>query len=198
MRRGPHDHLEAIIYMSRATPRKTKGTADWLGPLRAGLASGRPLAHRDHGPDGPESVEGPFLGPRAPSRTSGGRSPVSAAGAGSPVGTISAHGPDTGFGALPTMRGAPLGVTPGSIGFGSPTSPGQPAVVFPHATPARRSSRPSPRPSPRRGYRRGSRSALETGLRSRSEADVEREGIIVGVVSPCFSFSFAFFQQASL
>jgi hypothetical protein len=175
--------------------------AGWSGSRPAALASGRPFARRDHGPDGPdgpEGVEDLSLRVHAPSRASECGFPLSAAGAGSPVGTISAHGPDTGFGALPTMRGAPLGVTPGSIGFGSPTSPGQPAVVFPLATPARRSSRPSPRPSPRRGYRRGSRSALETGLRSRSEADVEREGIIVGVVSPCFSFSFAFFQQASL
>jgi hypothetical protein len=37
VRRGPHDHLEVIIYMSRAIPRKTKGTDDWLGPGRVGV-----------------------------------------------------------------------------------------------------------------------------------------------------------------
>jgi hypothetical protein len=186
--------------MSRATPRNAKG--GWSVWLTAGSVGLRPLlrspgpwsrrsrwSRRRRRPLSAGSCALPSFGMRVSAFC--GRRWL-------PVGTISAHGPDTGFGALPTMRGAPLGVTPGSIGFGSPTSPGQPAVVFPLATPARRSSRPSPRPSPRRGYRRGSRSALETGLRSRSEADVEREGIIVGVVSPCFSFSFAFFQQASL
>jgi hypothetical protein len=101
MNRGPRDHPEAIIYMSRATLRKTKGAAGWPGSWQAGLASGGPLAHRDHGPDGPdgpEGVEPPFLPPRGPSRASGGRS---AAGTGSPLGTISAHGPDIGFGGTP-------------------------------------------------------------------------------------------------
>ena len=42
VRRGPHDHQEAIIYMSRATPRKAKGRAARPNSPPAGLASGRP------------------------------------------------------------------------------------------------------------------------------------------------------------
>jgi hypothetical protein len=191
VRRGPHDHLGAIIYMSRATPRKTKGTADWLGPLRAGLASGRPLAHRDHGPDGPESVEGPFLGPRAPSRTSGGRSPVSAAGAGSPVGTISAHGPDTGsdrerraFGGDPRLPQLWFARAFGSTGCGL--------------------AAPTFRPVACRARRRGGRRAVVPGRPSKPVFEAvlphaaggnATTGIIVGVVSLCFSFSFPFDQQ---
>jgi hypothetical protein len=42
VRRGPHDHLEAIIYMSRATPRKAKGAAGWRGSRPAGRPQAAP------------------------------------------------------------------------------------------------------------------------------------------------------------
>jgi hypothetical protein len=42
VRRGPRDHLEAIIYMSRATPRKAKGAAGWPGSRPAGPPSDLP------------------------------------------------------------------------------------------------------------------------------------------------------------
>lgn len=115
VRRGPHDHLEAIIYMSRATPRKAKGRPLGLAHGRQASCQAAPSPPRDHGPDGPdgpEGVEGPFLRPRIPSPASGGGSPVSAAGAGSPVGTISAHGPDTAFGGTPDHRWRAFGGDP--------------------------------------------------------------------------------------
>ena len=94
--RGPRDHPEAIIYMSRATPRKAKGAAGWPGSRPARLASGGPLAHRDHGPDGPDGPEGVeelLRRRRAPSRVSGGGSSLAAAGAGVAGGTIGGDGP---------------------------------------------------------------------------------------------------------
>ena len=45
------------LYESR-DPRKTKGRAARPGSRQTGPASGRPLAHRDHGPDGPDGPEG--------------------------------------------------------------------------------------------------------------------------------------------
>ena len=113
-RRGPHDHLEAIIYMSCATPRKAKGAAGWPGSPPAGLASDRPPRPRDHGPDGPggpEGVEELLRRRRAPSRVSGGGSSLAAAGARLAGGTMWASGPGKATRARrrsPSVGSAPL------------------------------------------------------------------------------------------
>ena len=143
MRRGPHDHLEAIIYMSCATPRKTKGTADWLGPGRAGLASGRPPR-----PPGPWSRRSRRSRRRRRASQAASR-PVSSFGrrafachAGhSPrrrdhVGEWSRRSDDEGSGPLAKRGGrrhcqdVVRSPTPGSFSFGSPAPSTQPAVVF--------------------------------------------------------------------
>ena len=210
MGRGPHDHPEAIIYMSCATPRKAKGAAGWPGSRSARLASGRPLARRDHGPDGPdgpEGVEDLSLRVHAPSRASECGSPLFAAGASferrDHRGRWSRRGGRNleRFGGcrLPEAR---LGATPGSFGFGSPAPPTQPAVVF-----APRDPGPSYL-APGGGAVASSwlASRFQIGARrrslSRSGAGAERSaanaitGIIVGVASACFRF--AFDQQAPL
>jgi hypothetical protein len=71
--------------MSRATPQKTKGAAGWPRPGLAGPASDLPLAHRDHGPAGPDGPGGcrrPLSADEWAVRALGGGSPLSAAGPG--------------------------------------------------------------------------------------------------------------------
>jgi hypothetical protein len=52
--RGPSDHARTIFYMSRATPEKRKVWSARPGSWPAGPRPSPSLAHRDHGPDGPD------------------------------------------------------------------------------------------------------------------------------------------------
>ena len=209
VRRGPHDHLEAIIYMSRATPRKTKGTADWLGPGRAGSRQAAPLAHRDHGPDGPDGPEGvdePRRRPPAPSRVSGGGPSLVTPGTRLAGGTMWASGPGE---ATTRARGRSPSVGGGATvrtWFGARPQ-ARSALVrsrlrlnrlwsSPRANPAHGVSRPSPGRAPRRGYSRGFTDGPRAAFRTPFKPGAERParaavtGIIVGVVPVCFSFAF--------
>jgi hypothetical protein len=161
--RGPRDHPEAIIYMSRATPRKKERGGRLVRLTAGGLVSGRPSARRDHGPDGPdgpEGIEDLSLRPRAPSRASGGGSPVSAAGLAPRVGTVSLDGPDTDFGGTPA--GARLGRPP------APPAWSRRALALKRwgacavEGPTGRSARHREPPLERVGYGRGSSSIVES------------------------------------
>jgi len=193
-------HPEAIIYMSRATPRKAKGTAGWRGSQPAGLASGRPFAHQDHGPggpDGPEGVEELLRRRRAPSRVSGGGSSLAAAGDGLAGGTMWANGPGKATrarGRSPSLGSAPLS------GRGSTTDLRLARLWFIPAASAPR----DPGLSLSRARRPGGRRAVVTYVvpsraskpvsgrfagAGRSAANATN-GIIVGVASACFRFAF--------
>jgi hypothetical protein len=144
---------------------------------------GRPLAHRDHGPDGPdgpEGVEEPLRRRRAPSRVSGGGSSLAAAGAGLAGGTMWASGPGkSDEGSAPLAK---RGVAATVKTWLDPRPQAPPALVrpcfrlnrlwsSPLATPARRTSRPSPARSQVSGHVGGSkrpRSSDEIALGGRS------------------------------
>ena len=204
--RGPHDHLEAIIYMSSRDPRKEKGAAGWPGSRPAGLGLRPPPR-----PPGPWSRRSRWSrGRRRPlSAASCARPELQdaglrflAAGAGSSVGTIGGDGPDAAEETSNASADAVYwrrasGATPGSPGFGSPAPSTQPAVVFaPRRPRPDRTSRPSPgqsRPSWLPSwFQIGPRSRSLSGsgpARERSAANAIT-GIIVGVASACFRFAF--------
>ena len=195
--------------MSCATPRKAKGTAGWLGRGRAGLASGRPLAHRDHGPDGPdgpEGVEDLSLRVHAPSRASEGGSSLFATGR-----RLCGSGPPPSM--VPTRRKKPrtLRRTPstGGVPRGDPRLDQLWFVRAASSTGcglAASTSRPvvrraSPGRSPCAGYRRGSTRAPEPPFRAAPRPRAERSGACDSGNNcwrclPVFFVSFAFDQQA--
>jgi hypothetical protein len=129
MNRGPRDHLEAIIYMSRATPRKRRdGWLAWLTAGRARISPVVPWASKSLSDGVPPRLEFREAGLRLPRRA-----PASRAG---PCGRVVPAKRRRGLGAARQAWGrchcqdVARPPTSGSLGFGSPAPSTQPAVVF--------------------------------------------------------------------